>query len=411
MTDIIIPVWNEPKHTKKCLKSVAKNTSDFRFVLIDNWSEKETTDILKKYEKLVPGSVLIRNKENLWFVKAINQGLKESKNDIVLLNNDTVVPVWWLDRMKEHMVAWWYDMIWPLSTAEPQRQYYKKVNIESWHMKSKFPMLAFFCVLIKKEIIKDVWLLDENIEVGLWDDDDYCFRAVTKGYRLWICDVLVEHNHRTSISKIKNIKQIQNKNMRYVRKKHNAPPRVLIAIPNTWNIHVNLVERLMSLDPCGVEFDIMFSCARPCSHNRNTIINKFMELDHDYLLQIDSDIVPPRNILEICKNDVDIVAAETHAGNLDSVVNLAFMEEDGRYKPIDTKEEKLYEVDAVWSGCICIKREVFEWMKKPYFFRKRKDWIVEVWHDLRLCTRAKKQWFKVFLDSSFKCLHFQTTLF
>ena len=41
------------------------------------------------------------------------------------------------------------------------------------------------------------------------------------------------------------------------------------------------------------------SYLRPIAHNRNTIVKRFLESDRDYLIQIDSDTVPPKNPLDL----------------------------------------------------------------------------------------------------------------
>ena len=46
--------------------------------------------------------------------------------------------------------------------------------------------LVFFCVLIRRELVDLIGLLDEGYVLGNFEDDDYCMRATLAGYRLGI---------------------------------------------------------------------------------------------------------------------------------------------------------------------------------------------------------------------------------
>lgn len=91
--DIIIPVWNHKDITKDCIDSIIRNTVyPYSLILIDNASDADTKTYLESLKN--NGSIdvkLIRNEENLGFVKAVNQGLKASGAPYVcIMNNDTI---------------------------------------------------------------------------------------------------------------------------------------------------------------------------------------------------------------------------------------------------------------------------------------------------------------------------------
>ena len=53
--DIIIPVWNQLELTKKCLNSISENTKiPFHLIIIDNGSDDETREYLRKIYKYQP---------------------------------------------------------------------------------------------------------------------------------------------------------------------------------------------------------------------------------------------------------------------------------------------------------------------------------------------------------------------
>ena len=54
--------------------------------------------------------------------------------------------------------------------------------------------LVGFCLLIKREVIDAIGLLDEQFGIGYFEDDDYCLRAIAAGFRPVIAgDGFVHH--------------------------------------------------------------------------------------------------------------------------------------------------------------------------------------------------------------------------
>ena len=103
LVSIILVSYNLGQMTRECIESIQKNvTFPNEIILIDNGSEKETIKILEA----IKGIRLLRNKDNIGFPKACNQGIAAAKGDILwLLNNDTVVPPGSLERMVELLLS------------------------------------------------------------------------------------------------------------------------------------------------------------------------------------------------------------------------------------------------------------------------------------------------------------------
>ena len=101
--DIVIPVWNQPLLTKDCVDSIIKNTDclDYRLIIIDNASDEETKRYLESLKSSTsPRVFLVRNENNLGFVRAANQGMRLSEAPYVcLINNDTIAAKGWLSEM------------------------------------------------------------------------------------------------------------------------------------------------------------------------------------------------------------------------------------------------------------------------------------------------------------------------
>lgn len=91
---IVIVNYNTKDLLLACLASIKKTTSNFKnptteIILVDNASTDGSVGTVRKRYKDIR---ILRNKENLGFAKAVNQGTKVARGDFIfLLNPDTVV--------------------------------------------------------------------------------------------------------------------------------------------------------------------------------------------------------------------------------------------------------------------------------------------------------------------------------
>lgn len=98
LVSIIIPVYNQFSYTYNCLKSIAQHSGDvpYEVILADDCS----TDLTTKIKEIVSGIRLVRNEENLRFLRNCNRAAKEAKGKYILfLNNDTQVMENWLQPL------------------------------------------------------------------------------------------------------------------------------------------------------------------------------------------------------------------------------------------------------------------------------------------------------------------------
>lgn len=88
-TTIIIPNYNNRNLLKNLLDSLVISTISYKIIIVDNASQDDSVNYIKK---AYPNVKLIENKENKGFAYAVNQGIKlADTNYVLLLNNDTIL--------------------------------------------------------------------------------------------------------------------------------------------------------------------------------------------------------------------------------------------------------------------------------------------------------------------------------
>lgn len=238
--DIIIPIWNQLNYTKQCLASIIEHTRyPFRLIIIDNGSDKETRQYLESLKEDADIEyTLVRNEENLGWIKAVNQGLKMSEAPYAcIMNNDTQVTDGWLGKMvriaeKEPDIG----LVNP-SWEKPRRasvQSYAKFLEKYNGQYIEIDWCRGFCILIKQEAIKKVGFLDEIYGLGYYDDWDYSARAIKAGFRcVRAKDTFVYHHRNVSVSKrLKegSWKQLLEKNKQIFYKRWGRPLRLVFIL-------------------------------------------------------------------------------------------------------------------------------------------------------------------------------------
>jgi GT2 family glycosyltransferase/tetratricopeptide (TPR) repeat protein len=207
LTSIVILTHNQLEFTRGCVESLRRSTPErHELVFVDNAS----TDGTLEYLRSVPGATVIANAENRGFPAAANQGIAASTGrQVLLLNNDTVVPAGWLGRLLRVLAE---DpavgLVGPCSNCVSGEQqipadYQDLEGLEEFaalhaarHAGVREPTdrLVGFCLLVRREVIDQVGLLDERFGVGCYEDDDYCRRASAAGWKAVIArDAYVHH--------------------------------------------------------------------------------------------------------------------------------------------------------------------------------------------------------------------------
>lgn len=232
--DIVMCVHNAPESLKECLKSITANTQPpYTLIIIDDNSDVETKNLLIQFSKENINLKIIKNESTSGYTKSLNQGIKVSSASIVvLLNNGTIVPSKWLDRLVEcaksddkigivgplsNTALWqsvphlfdkdgdWSDNSLPAGWSVDK--YAEEVARVSNRTYPLVGIINGFCFLIKRALIEEVGLMDEiTFQKGYGEENDYCIRAVKAGWKLAIADdCYIFHSQSKSYSNEKRL--------------------------------------------------------------------------------------------------------------------------------------------------------------------------------------------------------------
>jgi len=231
--DIIIPVWNQLELTKDSIVSIEKNTVyPYRLLIVDNASNAETAEFLEKLNaRLGEKVILVKNKKNEGFIKAVNEGFRLSSAEYVcVLNNDTTVYPSWLTEMVAVMdgderIA----IVNPSSNTLGQR---KPESGDAPAEKGSYVETgsAFgFCMLIRKKLFDEIGFFDEVYGMGNFEDTDFSLRAKEKGYiTVRSVNSYVYHKESRSFKLLKSFKKDFDKNKKMFEKKWGKTKRVMV---------------------------------------------------------------------------------------------------------------------------------------------------------------------------------------
>lgn len=236
--DIIIPVWNQPEVTGACVEHITRNTRyPYRLILIDNASERTAKEYLEGLSAASGGKIrLIRNEENLGYVKAVNQGLRISSAPYVcMMNNDTLPGEGWLSELVEffgkHPEA---GLLNPASgghlvSGAGVNEYARKLAGANKGKFMEMNQCQGWCMLVKRDVIEKIGYLDERFGLGGFDDTDYSMRAHLAGYKsVCVHSSYVYHKMHTSFDRMGDRKKIQADSEREYFKKWPRHLRVAI---------------------------------------------------------------------------------------------------------------------------------------------------------------------------------------
>lgn len=207
--DIIIPVYNAPRQTEDCINSVLRYTqSDYNLIVIDDASPDPDVGSYLSRLRISEGKRVrvFQNQKNMGFVSTVNHGMAESRNDVVLLNSDTIVTSGWLEKLQRCAAADnTIGTITPFSNNAEICSFPLFCQTNAIPENPEMVALAFaandnpvypdiptgvgFCMYITRDLLDTIGYFNEQaFGRGYGEENDFCRRAVKAQYRNVLCD-------------------------------------------------------------------------------------------------------------------------------------------------------------------------------------------------------------------------------
>jgi GT2 family glycosyltransferase len=221
---IVVPVYRDPAVTRRCLDALAASAlpAGASVLLVDDHSpERAVRDCCREFSER-HGFTLLRNDENLGFVRTANRGFEyQPTADVILLNSDTVVNGNWVTRLRD---CAYRDVsigtVTPFSNNGTICSY--PVFLESsdlptgWSaaamdaafaevnagQSAEIPTAVGFCVYIKRDCLRETGPFDEEqFGRGYGEECDFSLRAAARGWKHVVAgDVFVFHEGGASFA-------------------------------------------------------------------------------------------------------------------------------------------------------------------------------------------------------------------
>lgn len=212
---IIIPVYNNKIYTTFVIRQILASTKNqnVTIIVVNNGSTDETKDIPLFDNKKV---IYLPLDKNYGFAYACNIGIVKldkicPESNIVLLNNDVVLPDRWLQRLLSNLDNG-FGIVGPLTNHAASKQkikldiykweeYDRRLEISSESIEAKeVKWVTGFCMVISYKVRQKIGLLDSENFILSGEDLDYCFRAKASGFKIGIAqNVFILHlGHQTA---------------------------------------------------------------------------------------------------------------------------------------------------------------------------------------------------------------------
>lgn len=234
---IIVVTYNSEKLISPCLESISKTTSnlDLEIIIIDNNSIDKSGDAVKDYIIKNPsfGSKirLFKNKKNIGFARAVNQGIRLSNGKFILLlnpdmrvlNKTITSSLEFLEKNRKAGILggqFLYPETFKIQSSFGNfpsldtelcyafglhkifscgRFIVKNIFSSSRFKKTyKVDWVSGGFMMIRKNVLEKIGLLDENFFMYL-EDIDFCYRAKQAGFGAYYFPIAqVIHHHMAS---------------------------------------------------------------------------------------------------------------------------------------------------------------------------------------------------------------------
>ncbi len=216
--DVVVPVYRDVALTLACAQSVLdlSGASLERLILVNDASpDAEMAGALRALRDRDGRVRLLANERNRGFIWSANVGLSVGERDVVLLNSDTRVTPGWLDGLKASLHSHSdLAVVSPLSNnasfcsvpkfmeGVPVAQLEgKTLDLTGLPTVTFMPTAHGFCLAFRREALDRLGLFDLAYGRGYNEENDWCQRARTRGWRVGRANrVLVFHHGEVSFA-------------------------------------------------------------------------------------------------------------------------------------------------------------------------------------------------------------------
>jgi GT2 family glycosyltransferase len=231
---VVIVTWNSEEFIGNCLDSISRTADgvQFEIIVVDNSSSDGTVKIVQESGVQID---LVKNRKNLGYAKANNQGIERSQGRyVLLLNPDTEIQEDSLDSMLKFMDAnprvgaLGPKLLNPDGSVQPSCREFPRFSTLIWEffgLSRLFPKSSIFgrwrmgyfsfdrpgdvdqpmgsCLMLRRQTLNNVGPFDENFR-RFFNDVDLCYRIKNVGWKIYFHpDARVVHHKGGSTGKAK----------------------------------------------------------------------------------------------------------------------------------------------------------------------------------------------------------------
>jgi len=236
---IIIPVYNGYEYLMDCINSIFRNTDlavHTLRIIDDKSSDHRILAYLQRLKREGDGKRIevLFHSENLGFVKTINEGMRLSPEDVIILNSDTLVTKNWVSKLQRAAYSrpriatatplsnyvtlngiprpFHYNPIPCDMDVESFSEFLEKISLRYY---PEVPAGVGFCMYIKRDVLEQLGYFDETrFEKGYAEETDFCMRALKKGFVHVFDDATyIYHFGGVSFESVKDPELLREKNM------------------------------------------------------------------------------------------------------------------------------------------------------------------------------------------------------
>ena len=217
LISIIIVNYNSGELLLKTVKSILKSSCDkdkIEVIIVDNNSKDHSIEILlnnisRELEQIY-NFILIENHQNEGWCKAINKGIKLSKGKIIIFSNhDIVFTEFSIDKVVNFLlespqvgICQFYSLL-PTGKPDVAACYLDSLGY-AYSFLANYPLPVTFAeamaLALKRKVVEDIGNLDEDYFIE-YEDQDFCWRALLRGYKVFFLPDAVVYHYRGSVEK------------------------------------------------------------------------------------------------------------------------------------------------------------------------------------------------------------------